>query len=100
MPIFTGTYGDLLVISLHKIIVNGDTHANLYDDILVLYVGVGTDKLASLYNCFLTIICNISPYCKYLSSVFIFFDFTFRHFDLFLGSISEISQFITIVYNP
>lgn len=29
----------------------------------------GSDKLAALYNCFLTIICNISPYCKYLSSI-------------------------------
>lgn len=51
MPLFTGTFGDLLVISLHKMIVNG------------------SDKLAALYNCFLTIICNISPYCKYLSSI-------------------------------
>lgn len=51
MPLFTGTFGDLLVISLHKMIVNG------------------SEKLAALYNCFLTIICNVSPYCKYLSSV-------------------------------
>ena len=27
----------------------------------------GTEKLSALYNCFLTIICNVSPYCKSLS---------------------------------
>lgn len=29
----------------------------------------GTEKLASLYHCFLTIICNVSPYAKSLSIV-------------------------------
>ena len=33
---------------LHKLIVNG------------------TDKIAPLYNCFLTIVCNLSPYTKQL----------------------------------
>lgn len=29
----------------------------------------GSDKLSSLYHCFLTIMCNVSPYCKALSLV-------------------------------
>jgi hypothetical protein len=51
VPLFTGNHTDLLVIVLHKLIVSG------------------TDKLSALYNCFLTIICNVSPYCKSLGSV-------------------------------
>lgn len=51
IPAFTGNYADLLVIVLHKMIVSG------------------IDKLSALYNCFLTIICNISPYCKAFSTV-------------------------------
>jgi len=51
LPIFTGNYADFLIISLQKIVVTG------------------IDKLSSLYHCFLTIICNISPYCKSLSLV-------------------------------
>jgi len=47
-PLFTGTHTDLLVLVLHKLVVNG------------------VDKLAPLYNCFLTIICNVSPYTKQL----------------------------------
>ena len=51
VPLFQGNHADLLVIVLHKLIVSG------------------LDKLSALYNCFLTIICNISPYCKSFSSV-------------------------------
>jgi len=51
LPLFVGTHCDLVVITLHKLVVNG------------------LDKLSPLYNCFLTIICNISPYCKSLSAV-------------------------------
>mmetsp|Transcript_33988 Transcript_33988/g.34636 ORF Transcript_33988/g.34636 Transcript_33988/m.34636 type:complete len:901 (-) Transcript_33988:376-3078(-) len=51
LPLFSGIHADLVVIVLHKIIVSG------------------LDKLSALYNCFLTIICNISPYCKTLSAV-------------------------------
>jgi len=51
LPLFSGTHTDLLVVVLHKMVVNG------------------TDKLSPLYNCFLTIICNVSPYCKTLSLV-------------------------------
>jgi len=49
--VFTGCHADLLIIVLHKLIVSG------------------SEKLSALYSCFLTIICNISPYCKSLSSV-------------------------------
>lgn len=49
VPLFSGTHADLLLICLHKMIVNG------------------SEKLGALYNCFLTIICNVSPYCKSLS---------------------------------
>lgn len=48
LPPFTGTHGDFLLIGLHKMIVNGH------------------ETLNSVYNCFLTVICNISPYCKSL----------------------------------
>ena len=47
----SGNYSDLVVIVLHKMIVSG------------------LDKLSALYNCFLTIICNVSPYCKCLGTV-------------------------------
>ena len=47
-PLFSGSHADLLVLVLHKLVVNG------------------TDKLAPLYNCFLTIICNTSPYTRTL----------------------------------
>ncbi|DBA00246.1 TPA: hypothetical protein N0F65_007890 [Lagenidium giganteum] len=51
LPPFSGNHADLLIVSLHKIIVSG------------------YEKLNSVYNCFLTIICNISPYCKKLHMV-------------------------------
>lgn len=50
MPQVQGSHADLLIITLHKLMVSG------------------MDKLSSLYTCFLTIICNISPYCKSLSA--------------------------------
>jgi hypothetical protein len=51
LPLFHGTHADLLIIVLHKTVVNG------------------YDKLETLYNCFLTIISNVSPYCKSLCMV-------------------------------
>ena len=51
VPLFVGNHTDLLVIVLHKLIISG------------------LDKLSALYNCFLTIICNVSPYCKTMSTV-------------------------------
>lgn len=51
VPLFSGTHADLLMVTLHKLIVSG------------------IDRLSALYNCFLTIICNISPYTKTMSSV-------------------------------
>lgn len=51
LPLFSGGHNDLLSITLHKLIVNG------------------AYKLVPLYSCFLTIICNISPYWKSMSLV-------------------------------
>jgi hypothetical protein len=51
VPLFSGNHADLLIIVLHKMIVSG------------------LDKLSALYSCFLTIICNVSPYCKTLCAV-------------------------------
>ena len=51
LPPFNGNHADLLVVCLHKVIVNG------------------FEKLNSVYNCFLTIISNISPYIKRLNMV-------------------------------
>jgi len=48
MPIFKGSHADLVIVTVHKLMVDG------------------MDKLSSLYTCYLTIICNISPYCKTL----------------------------------
>jgi hypothetical protein len=49
LPLFAGTYCDLLLITLHQVMM------------------AGGERLSSQYNCFLTIICNVSPYCKSLS---------------------------------
>ena len=51
LPLFEGTVADLVIITLHKLIVSG------------------YERLNSVYNCFLTVISNISPYCKKLSMV-------------------------------
>ncbi|GAX18367.1 hypothetical protein FisN_23Hu261 [Fistulifera solaris] len=51
LPLFRGCHTDLLVITLHKLVVNG------------------AYKLVPLYSCFLTIIANVSPYWKSMSLV-------------------------------
>ncbi|RHY31976.1 hypothetical protein DYB32_002990 [Aphanomyces invadans] len=51
LPPFNGNHADLLIVCLHKVIVNG------------------YEKLNSVYNCFLTIVSNISPYIKKLNMV-------------------------------
>ena len=71
-PIFTGTHADLLIVVSHKIIVSGSA------------------RLKTLYNCFLTILSNVSPYAKSISLVpaikllSLFEVFSTRHF-LFAG---------------
>lgn len=51
LPLFTGNHADLLIIVLHKMIVSG------------------SEKLSPLYSCFLTIVCNVSPYGKSLCAL-------------------------------
>ena len=51
IPIFSGTHGDLLVVSLHKVI------------------SAGHSRLQPLYECMLTVLVNVSPYLKTLSMV-------------------------------
>lgn len=51
LPLFSGGHADLVAITLHKLVVNG------------------AYKLVPLYSCFLTIICNISPYWRRMSLV-------------------------------
>jgi hypothetical protein len=51
LPLFHGCHTDLLVITLHKLVVNG------------------AYKLVPLYSCWLTVISNISPYWKSMSLV-------------------------------
>lgn len=51
MPLFSGSHADLITITLHKLVVNG------------------AYKLVPLYSCFITIICNISPYWRSMSLV-------------------------------
>jgi len=51
IPLFRGGHADLISVTLHKIIVNG------------------SHKFVPLYSCFLTIICNVSPYWRSMSLV-------------------------------
>lgn len=51
LPLFSGSHADLVSITLHKMIVNGSY------------------RLVPLYSCFLTVICNISPYWRSVSLV-------------------------------
>jgi len=51
IPLFRGGHADLIGITLHKLIVNG------------------SHKFVPLYSCFLTIICNVSPYWRSMSLV-------------------------------
>jgi len=51
LPLFSGSHSDLIAITLHKLIVNG------------------AYKLVPLYSCFITIICNVSPYWRSMSLV-------------------------------
>ena len=46
LPLFTGSHADLVCITLHKIVVSGSY------------------RLVPLYSCFLTVVCNISPYWR------------------------------------
>jgi len=50
LPLFTGSHADLICITLHKIVVSGSY------------------RLVSLYSCFLTVICNFSPYWRSMVS--------------------------------
>ena len=52
LPAFEGNYADVLILSIYKLLTDGDR-----------------SKLFSLYDCMLTIIANISPYIKSISSV-------------------------------
>jgi hypothetical protein len=51
IPVFSGTHADLLVIVFHKIITTGH------------------QRLQPLFDCLLTILCNVSPYVKSLSMI-------------------------------
>ena len=44
-------------------------YAFMYVCMYVVSSSIGSERLSALYNCFLTIICNISPYAKSLSTV-------------------------------
>lgn len=50
-PKKTGSHLDLLILTVHKLLV------------------AGADRLGTLYHCFLTVLCNVSPYAKSLSLV-------------------------------
>ena len=49
IPVFTGTHADLLIMVFHKIITTGH------------------QRLQPLFDCLLTILCNVSPYVKSMS---------------------------------
>lgn len=46
-----GSHLDLLILTVHKLLV------------------AGSDRLGTLYHCFLTVLCNVSPYAKSLSLI-------------------------------
>ncbi|CAN0462918.1 unnamed protein product, partial [Hapterophycus canaliculatus] len=48
---YAGSHLDLLVLTVHKLLV------------------AGTERLGSLYHCFLTVLCNVSPYAKSVSLI-------------------------------
>jgi hypothetical protein len=92
LPLFHGCHADLLIITLHKLVVNG------------------AYKLVPLYSCFLTIIANTSPYWKSMSLVaavklvnlfelfsspkFLYSgEFAFRHLALLLEVFNNIVQY-------
>jgi len=52
LPVFDGNYADLIILTFHRLITDGDRA-----------------RLFSLFDCMLTIVANISPYIKSLSSV-------------------------------
>jgi hypothetical protein len=49
IPVFSGSHGDLLIIVFHRIITSGHS------------------RLQPLFDCLLTILCNVSPYMKSMS---------------------------------
>ncbi|XP_023321643.1 protein HID1 [Eurytemora carolleeae] len=51
IPVFSGSHADLLIIVFHKIITSGH------------------QRLQPLFDCLLTVLCNVSPYIKTLSMV-------------------------------
>ena len=51
LPLFSGSHADLVSITLHKLMVNGSY------------------RLVPLYSCFLTVVCNFSPYWRSMSLV-------------------------------
>ena len=82
VPLFNGNHSDLLVSFYRMDIFTGPLFLSIaaehlfsnihpFSQIIVLHklIVSGSEKLAALYNCFLTIICNVSPYCKSLGTV-------------------------------
>ncbi|CAB1097581.1 unnamed protein product [Ectocarpus sp. CCAP 1310/34] len=51
LPLFSGSHLDLLILTVHKLLV------------------AGSERLSTLYHCFLTVLCNVSPYAKGLSLI-------------------------------
>ena len=51
ISVFSGSHADLLIIVFHKIITTGH------------------QRLQPLFDCLLTILCNISPYIKSMSMI-------------------------------
>lgn len=49
IPVFSGGHADLICITLHKLVANGSV------------------KLVPLYSCFITVLCNVSPYWRSIS---------------------------------
>ncbi|CAN0517547.1 unnamed protein product, partial [Ectocarpus sp. 12 AP-2014] len=51
LSLFYGSHLDLLILTVHKLLV------------------AGSERLSTLYHCFLTVLCNVSPYAKGLSLI-------------------------------
>jgi hypothetical protein len=66
IPVFSGSHADLLIIVFHKV-----TSFCQFNPLLVAIffqiITTGHQRLQPLFDCLLTILCNISPYLKSMS---------------------------------
>ena len=66
IPVFSGSHADLLIIVFHKV----TSFCQFNPPLLMIFLQIittGHQRLQPLFDCLLTILCNISPYLKSMS---------------------------------